>query len=393
MKALILAAGRGTRLQPMTNSIPKPMIPIVHKPIMETLVDLLRSHRFDEIVVNTSHLASEIETYFRDGHRFGVQMSYSFEGYKNNGKIVSQPLGSAGAIRKIHEGSGFFDSTFAVLCGDAMVDMDLSRMLAFHRQKGALATVALKTLPDIQLENYGVALCDGDNRIHGFQEKPKRGEARSHQASTGIYIFEPEILAHIPASGSFDIGGQLFPQLVAVGAPVYGVELPFTRWFDIGRLEDYHRTVMQVMVGYVDGFKLPGREVRSGLRVGSNVRADFSKIHSSGPVYIGSGATISDDAVLVGPVVIGAGSVIGSGAHIERSVVMDDTRIGGFAYLKNKVIGNDYCFDADGTVLDAGITDSDWLFASARSLNMPLNDEQRWVMAHNMEAATASAAA
>jgi NDP-sugar pyrophosphorylase family protein len=94
--------------------------------------------------------------------------------------------------------------------------------------------------------------------------------------------------------------------------------------------------------------------------------------------------------VLVGPVVIGAGSVIGSGAHIERSVVMDDTRIGGFAYLKNKVIGNDYCFDADGTVLDAGSTDSDWLFSSARSLNMPLNDEQRWVMAHSMEAATAS---
>jgi mannose-1-phosphate guanylyltransferase len=390
MKALILAAGRGTRVQPLTDTVPKPMIPIVQKPVMEILIDQLRSHRFDEIVVNTSHLAPEIENYFRDGARFGVQIAYSFEGIRSKGRITSQPLGSAGAIRKIQSHSGFFDSTFAVVCGDAVVDADLSALHEFHRSKKSIATVALKSLPEEQLQNYGVAVRESDDRIVAFQEKPKSGEAKSPLASTGIYLFEPEILSWIPPEGAYDIGSQLFPRLAAAGEQIYGVELPFFQWFDIGRLEDYHATVMKAMVGYVRSFKMPGREVKEGVWVGPNVRADFDRLKLAGPVYIGGSAEIGDDCTLVGPVVVGAGAVVGSGTHLERSIVLDQTRVSPLSYLNNKVLGGQFCIDADGTVLDGRHTDTSWLFADARSLNAALTDDQRLVHANVIEAAKAA---
>ena len=390
MKALILAAGRGTRVQPLTDTMPKPMIPIVQTPVMEILVDQLRRHRFDEIVVNTSHLAPEIENYFRDGSRFGVQMAYSFEGHRSNGRINSEPLGSAGAMRKIHAHSGFFDSTFAVICGDAVVDIDLTALLNEHRANKAIATVALKELPEEQLQNYGVVLRDRDHRIVAFQEKPKRGEARSRYASTGVYLFEPEVMSWIPESGTYDIGSQLFPQLVAARERIYGIELPFFQWFDIGRLEDYHATVMKAMNGYIESFSMKGRRLREGLWVGPNVRADFSRIEISGPAYIGGSAEIGDGCVLRGPVVIGAGAVVGAGTHLERSIVLDQTRVAPFSLLRDKVVGGHFCIDADGTVLDGRCTDTEWLFADARSLAAALNDDQRWVHANTLEAAKAA---
>lgn len=377
MKALILAAGRGTRVQPVTNSIPKPMIPILNQPVMETLVKLLARHGFDDIIVNTSYLANEIESYFRDGHQFGVNLAYSFEGHKSGGEIVSHPVGSAGAIRKIQNFSGFFDGTFAVLCGDALVDLDLTALLQFHREKKAMATVALKTVAPAQLENYGVALCDESGRITGFQEKPKFGEAKSHLASTGIYLFEPEVLSFIPRDGTFDIGGQLFPALAAAGQGIYGVELPEFQWHDIGRLEDYHATVMHAMAGDIKGFEQPGREIAPGLFVGPNVNADFTKIKYQGRIYIGGSASVADGCELVGPVVIGAGAVIETGVHLERAVVLEQTRVAQFSSLVDKVIGGGYCFDKAGSVVDATMTDTSWLFSDARSLPQPLNEDQR----------------
>lgn len=387
MKALILAAGRGTRVQPVTDSIPKPMIPIIHKPVMEFLVDLLRRHGFDEIIVNTSHLAPEIEHYFGDGHRFGVSMAYSFEGYKSNGKLVSRPLGSAGAIRKIQSFSGFFDDTFAVLCGDALVDLDLTALLDFHRKKGGIATVALKTVATEQLENYGVALCDANQRIISFQEKPKPAEALSRQASTGIYLFEPDVLAAIPREGAFDIGSQLFPQLAADGKGIYGIELPAFAWHDIGRLQDYHQTIMAAMQGDIAGISLPGRELRPGLHVGPNVCADFSDLKISGPVVIGGSARIEKGCTIIGPAVIGAGAILENNVHLERSVVLDQTRVAAFSNLKDRVVSGGYCIGADGTVLDGRHTDNEWLFSDARNLMFPLTDDQRWVLSHQIEVA------
>ena len=387
MKAMILAAGRGTRVRPLTETLPKPMVPIIHKPVMEMLVEHLRNHGFGQIMVNTSYLAPQIENYFRDGHQFGVRMAYSFEGSIENGEIIDQPLGSAGALQKIQCHSGFFDDAFVVVCGDAVVDLDLSRMLAFHRARKSIATVALKKVPRKELVNYGVAVLDDAQRIQQFQEKPATGTELSDLANTGIYIFSPQIFEWIPKNAVYDIGGQLLPALAAAGAAIHGVELAFN-WFDIGRLRDYYQVVMQALRGEAPPYELPGEKPRAGIWVGPNVRVNFDRIKIHGPVFIGGSASIGDDCVIIGPAFIGANALIEAGAHVSASVIMDHTRVSGFAAYDRKVVGPNFCFDPDGTVLDGSNTDISWLFSDARSPIAALNEAQHLVKAQSLRAAS-----
>jgi mannose-1-phosphate guanylyltransferase len=193
MKALILGAGRGTRVQPITHSLPKPMMPVLNRPIMELLVEHLRHHGVRQILVNTSYLSGEIENYFRDGARFGVEIGYSFEGRMENGHRVDAPVGSAGAIRKIQDHSGFFDEPFFVLCGDAIIDLDLTRFAEFHHSRGAVASLAMLDVPRETVGSYGVVVAEPDGRILGFQEKPAPEEAQSTTVNPGVYLFEPSV--------------------------------------------------------------------------------------------------------------------------------------------------------------------------------------------------------
>lgn len=376
MKALILAAGRGTRVRPLTDTLPKPMIPIVNKPVMEFLVEHLRRFGIGKIMVNTSYRAPQIEHYFGDGQSFGVEMAYSFEGRAENGLLIDEPLGSAGAIRKIHAHSRFFDETFVVLCGDAVIDLDFHELIRFHRQRKALATIALREVPEESVHNYGVVVQDAAGRITEFQEKPRREEAKSRMINTGIYVFEPEILDFIPESGPYDIGGQLFPALAQSGG-LYGVDLrsPW-QWLDIGQVPDFHQVSMLALRGGIRGFTMPGREVRPGVWMGLNVKASLDRCHIVPPLFIGGSAEIQDGSTLIGPVIVGAGSVIESGAHLEESVVMEHTRVSGHSYFSRKIIGGSFCADAEGTVLDARHTDTAWLFSDARSGETALNEDQ-----------------
>ena len=182
MKAVILAGGQGTRVRPITETIPKPMIPIINKPVIEFLVDVLKQYGFDELVITTAYLASEIENYFREGSRFGVQIGYSFEGYCHDGTIVPEGLGSAGGLKRIQEFSGFFDDTFLVVCGDALIDLDLTRALEIHRRNNALATIILKDVPRESVSRYGVVETAADGRIVRFQEKPSVEDAKIGRA-------------------------------------------------------------------------------------------------------------------------------------------------------------------------------------------------------------------
>jgi mannose-1-phosphate guanylyltransferase len=380
MKALILAAGRGTRVRPLTDTLPKPMIPIINKPVMEFLVDHLRSYGFDQIMVNTSYMSSYIENHFRDGSLYGAEMAYSFEGREQNGCLVDEPLGSAGAIRKIHKHSGFFDQTFIVLCGDAVIDIDFDALLRFHRESKAMATIALREVPKEQVQSYGVVVSDKHGRILEFQEKPRPEDAKSCMVNTGIYIFEPEILDFIPEDGPYDIGGQLFPKMAALGAPLYGINLETPwQWLDIGQIPDFHEVNMKAVKGEIKGFKIPGRQIRKGVWIGLNVKANLDTCHIEGPVFIGGSAEIQDGSTLIGPVVIGSGSVVETGAHVENSVVMDHTRVSSNAYLNGKILGGRYCAGSDGTVLDSSHTDTDWLFADSRKPVAPLTQEQSYV--------------
>ena len=172
MKAMILAAGKGTRVQPITHIIPKPMIPILQKPVMEFLLELLKEHGFKEIMVNVSHLAEEIENYFRDGQRFGVEIAYSFEGRIEDGELIGDALGSAGGLKKIQDFQRFFDETFIVLCGDALVDVDLTEAVKRHKERGAIASLITKKVSKDQVSSYGVVVTDSKDRVKAFQEKP-----------------------------------------------------------------------------------------------------------------------------------------------------------------------------------------------------------------------------
>ena len=174
---MILAAGKGTRVRPITQTIPKPLIPILQKPVMEFLLELLRKHGFDQVMVNVSHLAEEIESYFRDGQRFGVQIAYSFEGKIVDGDLVGEALGSAGGLRRIQDFNPFFDDTFIVLCGDALIDLDLTAAVKWHKEKGAIATVITKSVSKEVVSSYGVVVTDEEGKIKTFQEKPSIEEA------------------------------------------------------------------------------------------------------------------------------------------------------------------------------------------------------------------------
>ncbi|MDA0268872.1 MAG: NDP-sugar synthase [Cyanobacteria bacterium] len=365
MKAMILAAGKGTRVRPITYTIPKPMIPILQKPVMEFLLELLRHHGFDQIMVNVSHLANEIEGYFRDGQRFGVELAYSFEGRIVDGKLVGEAQGSAGGMRKIQDFYPFFDDTFVVLCGDALIDLDLTEALRQHREKGSIATIVMQSVPLKQVPSYGVVVTDEHGRIKSFQEKPKVEEALSTDINTGIYIFEPEIFKYIPSGVEFDIGGDLFPKLVADNAPFYGIRMDF-EWVDIGKVTKIMGAIQDVLTGQVNLVDIPGHEIQPGVYVGMNVRANWDRINVEGPVYIGGMAQIEDGATIVGPSMIGPNCCICSNAIVDRSVIFEYSRIGPGVRLVDKLVFGRYCVDKTGASIDMQAAALDWLITDIR---------------------------
>ncbi|HIK35000.1 MULTISPECIES: NDP-sugar synthase [unclassified Thermosynechococcus] len=369
MKAMILAAGKGTRVRPITYTIPKPMIPILQKPVMEFLVELLRQHGFTEIMVNVSHLAHEIESYFQDGQRFGVDIAYSFEGYIKDGELVGKALGSAGGIKRIQDFHPFFDDTFVVLCGDALIDLDLTAAVAWHRQKGAIATVIMKTVPKEDVSSYGVVVTDESDRIVAFQEKPSVEEALSNNINTGIYIFEPEIIDYIPSNQEYDIGSQLFPKLVEMGAPFYGLPMDF-EWIDIGKVPDYWQAVRGVLDGTIKNVSIPGHEQFPGIYTGLNVAVNWDKVTIQGPVYIGGMTKIEDGATIIGPTMIGPNCHICSGAVVDNCVIFEYSRLGSDVRLVDKLVFGRYCVDKTGTTIDLKAAALDWLITDSRQTDI-----------------------
>jgi len=361
---MILAAGKGTRVRPITYIMPKPMIPIMQKPVMEFLVELLREHGFNQIMVNVSHLSEEIENYFRDGQKFGVQMAYSFEGKIINGELVGDALGSAGGLKKIQDFSPFFDDTFVVLCGDALIDLDLRAVVEWHKSKKSLATVVMKTVPQEEVSSYGVVVTDDDGKILDFQEKPKVEDARSNNINTGIYIFEPEIFNYIPSGTEYDIGGDLFPKLVAANAPFYAIAMDF-EWVDIGKVPDYWQAIQDVLKGSINNVKIPGHEVRPGIFTGLNVSINWDKVEIKGPVYIGAMTKVEDGARIIGPTMIGPNCHICSGADVERSIIFEYSRLSNVRLVDKLVFGR-YCVDKTGATIDLQAAALDWLITDAR---------------------------
>lgn len=347
MKAMILAAGKGTRVRPLTNKIPKPMIPIVTKPTIEFLIELLKAHNVTEIMINISHLGWLIQDYLRNGSKYGVNIGYSFEGkLLPDGTLETKPIGSAGGMKLIQERYGFFDETFIVLCGDAIVDLDITKAFEFHKSKGALATIITKKVSKDQVSNYGIVVTDAESKVLSFQEKPSPEEAKSDIANTGIYIFEPEIFEHIPSGEFYDIGSQLFPKLVDEGKPIYALSMDFN-WLDIGRSKDYLAILEKALSGEIKNFCPGGKEIQPGVWVGAGTVIPKS-VEIKPPVYIGGCTILEKSVTITGPAIIGANCYISKGSRIANAFIMDYCYLKPGTSLSRILVTPEYFVHSDG---------------------------------------------
>ena len=383
MKAIILAAGKGTRMRPLTYLRPKPMISLVDTPVLETIIKHLVAGGVEEIVINTAYMGDSLQSYFGDGRALGANIAYSFEGYIEDGKMHGEALGSAGGIKRIQEFSGFFDEPFLVLCGDAYIDFDISAFAAFHRAKGAMASLLTQEVPIEEVTSYGVVATDEQGQVVQFQEKPLVEEAVSNCVNTGIYLFEPEVIDHIPINQIYDIGGELFPYMAANNLPLYATNQDFT-WLDIGQLPDFFTCQATLLNGEVPGFELPGKEVSPGVRIGSNVRINLDKVSLGAGVYIANSCHIEDGVTIEGPCIIGANCHVGKDAQLSNVFIGQYTRIPRGTELADLIIDSPYVIDTSGnacTLAEHGVGIGDARAANEQSVvtipalaNVPLED-------------------
>lgn len=326
LKAMVLAAGVGSRLDPLTRQVPKPLVPIANRPVMEHILCLLKRHGVTEVMSNLHYLPEHVPAYFGDGSQLGMKLGY---------KVEATLSGDAGGVRACKE---FFEGgTFLVVMGDLISDADLSYVIEQHRSKGALATIALQKVADVS--RFGVAVTDPDGYIKGFQEKPAPHEAISDLASTGIYVLEPEIFKHMPEEGEYGFGRQLFPALVKNGLPVLGVQI-FGYWSDMGTVPHYLSTSFDALDGLVD-IDMPGNARTIGSHrcwTGSkSTVADDCRVEGS--LLVGQNTQIGPGVRLKGHVIIGDNCVVESRALLQDCIVWSGTTIGARANLKDTVVG------------------------------------------------------
>jgi mannose-1-phosphate guanylyltransferase / phosphomannomutase len=322
MKAVVMAGGEGTRLRPLTSNQPKPMVPIVGKPCMEHIIELLKEHGFEDIVVTVAFMPQAIRGYFADGEAHGVQIRYSVE---------DSPAGTAGSVKLAEEA---LDETFLVISGDALCDIDLGELVRFHKEKDALVTIGLKSV-DNPLE-FGIVVTDEDGRIERFLEKPSWGQVFTDTINTGIYVLEPEVLRHVPIDRPYDFSKELFPLLLEMGRPLYGY-VADGYWQDIGNLDQFRQANFDALDERVK-LNLPGIRLRGNVWVGEGVDLeDFDVIE--GPAFVGNHCRI-DSGATVGPYsVLSNGVMLRDHARTARSVVEASTHIGRRSLVEGAVVG------------------------------------------------------
>ncbi|MBT2212249.1 mannose-1-phosphate guanyltransferase [Actinomadura sp. NEAU-AAG7] len=323
MKAVVMAGGEGTRLRPMTANQPKPLLPLVNRPIMEHVLRLLKRHGFTETVVTVQFLAALIRNYFGDGDELGMALSYATE---------EIPLGTAGSVR--NAGEALRDDPFLVISGDALTDIDLTDMVRFHRRSGALVTIGLKRVPN-PLE-FGIIIVDDEGRVRRFLEKPTWGQVFSDTVNTGIYVMEPEVLDHVAPGEVVDWSADVFPRLLADGAPLFGY-VADCYWEDVGTHESYLRAQADMLSGQV-GIDLGGFEVSPGVWVAEGAEVDAEAV-LKGPLYIGDYAKVEAGVELREYTVLGSNVVVKEGAFLHRAIVHDNVFVAPSTSLRGCVIG------------------------------------------------------
>jgi mannose-1-phosphate guanylyltransferase len=318
MRAMVLAAGLGTRLRPLTNEITKPMVPVLDRPVMAHILDLLEHHGFTDVIANLHYFPDSIKQYF------GERLSYRFE---------PELLGTAGGVRGCADFFG--DDSFVVISGDALTDIDLGAFAARHREAGGIATLAVKKVSDTR--EYGVVLHDREGRITGFQEKPSPEEALSDLGNCGIYIFSPEIFDYFPDRPFVDWAQDVFPTLLENDIPFHIHEVR-EYWNDVGSLAELRQGTFDALRGELR-LRIEGREVAPGLIVaGESVVPRSAEIEGS--VWIGGDVKLAENVRLTGPLVVGDGASVGEGAQLRDSILLPGTEVAPGAILIGAIAGH-----------------------------------------------------
>jgi len=331
-----MAGGEGSRLRPLTINRPKPMVPIVNQPCLGHIFDLLKRHGIEDSFVTLQYLASVIQDSYGDGGSVGMRLRYSIE---------ESPLGTGGSVRQL---AGDLDGTFIVISGDALTDIDLSKVIAFHKERGAAVTLTLVHVPN-PLE-YGVVITEPDGRIRKFLEKPSWGEVFSDTINTGIYVIEPRVLERYEMGEVFDFGKDLFPKLLLEGEPLFGY-IADGYWTDIGSITEYARANADLLNGKLRVGPV-GHELMPGVWTEGPVEIDESA-RITGPVFLGEGVKIGPHTRIVGPTVLRDYVSVDVGAVIDSSIVWRNSYVGERAELHGALVGRQ-CALKSRVVLEEG---------------------------------------
>lgn len=338
MQGVILVGGEGTRLRPLTWTVPKPMVPILNRPFLEWMIGHLRGHGIDDIILGLCYLPDRIRDYFGEGERHGVRLTYVRE---------ETPLGTAGAVQNVAD---HLDRArpFFVFNGDVFSDIDLSAMLRFHRERGAVATISLTPVPDPSA--FGVVDHERDGRVRRFIEKPPPGTAPTNLINAGTYVLEPTVLDFIPRGQHYMFERGVFPGLLDAGKPVYSWA-DNSYWVDIGTPERYHAVHRDLLTGQVHVAGLPQYNAR-GVAPGEGCQIDPSA-RLTGPILLGPGCAIAANAELTGPLALGPSCRIGEGAIVVDSVLGARVEIASGGEVRGAILGP-RCRVARGAVVAGG---------------------------------------
>jgi mannose-1-phosphate guanylyltransferase/phosphomannomutase len=348
-----MAGGEGTRLRPLTSNQPKPMVPIVGKPCMEHILELLREHGLTDVIVTVAFLPQAIRSYFGEGDTLGLNIGYSVE---------ESPLGTAGSVRLA---ARQLDETFLVISGDALCDVDLTKLIEFHKERGAAVTIGLKSV-DNPLE-FGIVVTDDEGRIERFLEKPSWGQVFSDTINTGIYVLEPEVLRHIPTDRPYDFSKELFPYLLEMGRPLYGFVMD-GYWQDIGNLDQFRQANFDALEERVK-LNIPGIRIRGNVWLGEGVElADLDQVE--GPALIGNYCRVAEGATVGEHSVLSNSVTLRERTRTTRSVIDASTHIGRSSLIEGAILGRS-CDIRAHVRIHEGVAIGDEVTIGAESVIMP----------------------
>ncbi len=342
LRAVLMAGGSGTRLRPITCDLPKPMVPIANRPIIEHTIELLKQHGIRDIIITLHYLPETIQEYFGDGADFGVNIFYSVE--------EDEALGTAGCVKNIAES---LPQTFIVISGDSLTDFDLSLALDFHRQKQSKATLVLTQVANPV--EFGEVIIDDEQRITRFLEKPSPSEIFSDTVNTGIYILEPEVLDFLPENTESDFSQDLFPTLLAKNIPMYGY-IADGYWCDVGHLDSYRQAQYDVLDRKIKLSKAYP-EHSEGIWIGESTYIDPT-VKLVPPVIIGDHCRIQAQATIDAHTIIGDNVTIANGANLKRAIIWNGAIISEEAQLRACVIGRGARIGKSARVLEGAVVGS-----------------------------------